>query len=125
MGINLRELAEKHLETTLEGHYSLPVILIGPDGVVYPEKRAQVLYDTLNQNPETGQLIISNNPIVSLRVSSLERVPIAGENWIFKIPLSPSESAEKVDFAMNKTRAPEGGLTIGFKRYYLIKVKQS
>jgi len=122
--MNIRERIERDLGTTLEGNYSLPVILIDPDGIEDEPYRAQILYDTLNINPDTGQAIISNNPIVSLRVSSLRRVPQAGEEWLFKIPITPSENAEKVDFTLSKTRAPEGGVSIGFKRYYLSRVKQ-
>lgn len=121
---NIRELAERHLSITLEGSYSLPVILIGPDGIE-DNARGQVLYDTVSLNPDTGQTIVNNNPIVSLRASSLRRVPKSGENWIFKIPVTPNETAEKSDFAVTPTRASAGGASIGFQRYYLRKVKQS
>lgn len=125
MATNIRELAERHLGATLEGGFSLPVVLIDPDGVEYDDLRGQVLYDTTGINPDTGQLIVNNNPIVSLRVSSLTRVPAAGENWLVRIPTTPSETAEKADFVISPTRSPQGGASIGFIRLYLSKAVQS
>ena len=51
---NLRELAESDLGTTLEGDFALPVELIDPDGVKQ-SLVGQVLYDTVEFNPETGE----------------------------------------------------------------------
>ena len=66
-----------------------------------------------------------NNPIVVLRRSSLERVPVAGEKWLVKIPIDPVEGSTIDDFIIDPTRPPEGGRSIGFIRLYLRKAEQS
>jgi hypothetical protein len=122
--VNLRELVESDLEITLTGVWSLPVELTDPDGVV-SSHRGQVLYDTVGLDPETGERIVVNNPVVSLRRSDLDRIPVAGERWHVRIPVQPSETAILADFVLDSTRAPEGGASIGFIRLYLMKAVQS
>lgn len=129
---NLRELAESDLDTTLEGDYGLPVELTDPDGVIYTTKKdsidllmGQILYDTVLVDPATLEQMTVNLPIVSLRRSSLERIPLAGETWHIRIPITPSLTADKVDFLMSKDRAPGGGASIGFIKLYLQKATQS
>ena len=121
--INLRELAEKDLAETLEGEWSLPVILIGPDGIKYDKTvdgrnlTGQVLYGRREFNPDTGEEIFINTPVVTLRISSLVRVPADTECWGVKIPVKPSTTADMDDFIFNG-RPSEGGATIGFMRIY-------
>ncbi len=131
MTTNLRERVELDLAHSLEGAWGLPVTLISPDGVTIDTKNGttdtlvgQVLYDTIRVNPETGEDVIVNNPIVVLRRSSLSRIPIAGERWVVKIPITPSEAADLVDFIIDPTKPPEGGNSIGFVRLYLRKAQQ-
>lgn len=130
--VNLRQRAEIDLQTTLEKEWKIPVVLISPDGVVYDKSvndnkplGGQVLYDTLVLNPETGDTFVTNNPVVTLRRSSLARVPLSEETWIVKIPTSPDEGAPIEDFVIDPTRSPEGGKSIGFIRLYLIRAEQS
>jgi hypothetical protein len=122
--MNLRELAESDLLTTLEGEWALPVTLISPDAETQTGIMGQVLYDTVRVNPETGEDMVVGNPVVSLRRSSLNRVPLSGENWIVKIPTIPSFTAPLEDFVIDPTRPIEGGRSIGFIRLYLRKVVQ-
>lgn len=124
MATNIREMAERHLSITLEGGFSLPVVFIGPDAIedIY---RCQVLLDSYKMNPDTGQMIVSDQPIVSARISSMRRVPLSGETWVLKIPSAPAETAEKLDFVLSATRAVEGGASIGFKRFYPRRAIQS
>jgi hypothetical protein len=123
--MNLRELAEKDLGRTLEGDWSLPVNLIDPDGVRYNGLRGQVLFDIVRVNPETGEEVTVPTPVVSLRRSSLVRIPLPGENWIVETPGAPSETAPMVQRVISPTRPPEGGASIGFIRIYLQDVEQS
>jgi hypothetical protein len=123
--VNLRELVESDLETSLEGEFGLPVELTDPDGVIYTTKKGstdlltgQILYDTVLTSPETLEQMTVNEPIVSLRRSSLTRIPLAGETWGIRIPTSPSLSAPMEDFILTPTRAPEGGASIGFIKLY-------
>lgn len=130
MAVNLRQKAEADLSRTLEGDFSLPVILVDPDGNEITENvsgttlKGQILYSTTQTDPETGEPIIVNNPIVTLRRSSLSRVPIPGERWLVRIPIDPTEGADIIDFIIDHGRSPEGGRDIGFIRLYLRKAEQ-
>jgi len=124
MSINLREQAEADLAISLESDFALPVNLISPDGVHDDNLNGQVLYDQIRQ-AETGEEIIVNNPSVSLRMSSLKRVPAPNETWIVQIPATPNRAAAKVDYVLDTARAPEKSSSIGFIRLYLIKAVQA
>ncbi|MCK5127576.1 MAG: hypothetical protein KAR42_15070 [candidate division Zixibacteria bacterium] len=132
MVVNLREKVEQDLGVTLEGAFSLLVVLIDPDGVTQSSKKddrdtdltGQVLYDTVVEDPATGGRVVINEPIVTLRRSSLIRVPEAGETWSVKIPLDPSTPEVLTTFILDPTKSPEGGRSIGFIRLYLKKAAQ-
>lgn len=132
MAENLREQLEQDLGESLEGEWGLPVVLIGPDGVKYdtsandPTKSlsGQVLYGKKEFNPDTGQEIYINNPIVTLRISSLARVPQNGEIWSIQIPTTPSTTAATSTFIFNG-RPLEGGASLGFLRIYPHKAVQA
>ena len=108
----------------------MPVVLISPDGAVIDTSThggplvGQINYETIVVNPDTGEEIAVNTPNVSLRRSSLSRVPIAGEKWIVRIPISPLAGAPTEDFLISATQPPRGGATIGFIRLYLQKTEQ-
>ena len=135
--MNLREQIERDLGVTLEGDFALPVELTDPDGIDYstsanspdPENPLPLVgridYDTVGADPETGERVVVNNPIVTLRRTSLVRVPKAGEKWGVRIPTSPSTTAEKEYFVFSSSRPPEGGASIGFIRLYLQRLAQS
>lgn len=116
--MNIREQIETDLETTLEGDFGLPVELIDPDGVVYDDLVGQVLYDSLDENE-----ILSGKPVVTLRISSLTRVPIDGENWAIRIPQNPSTTDTLVTYILDK--ASHHGRSIGFIKLYLTQAIQS
>ena len=120
----LREVVEGHLSVTLEGRWSMEVDLTGPDGVIQEGLKAQVLYDRTEQNPTTGQEVIVNQPVVTLRYSSLTTVPKSSENWLVRMPVSPVAGAAKEDFVLDAARAVEGGRSIGFIRLYPKRVRQ-
>lgn len=129
--INLREQANKDLGFTLEGEFALPVELIGPDGKLYNTNiltgeplGGQVLYDTNEENPDTGAIITSNEPIVVLKKDSLARVPQPGEKWVVRIPVTPSSTAQKESFVLDRDRPPQGGNSLGFIRLYLRRNRQ-
>ena len=125
--MNLRVQAEQDLHDTLEDSagWGLPVVLIDPDGnridksANNPEEdlSGQILYDTTVVNPETGLDMIVHKPVITLRRSSLSRIPAAGEKWMAEIPEIPDPTAAKVLHRVE--RAPEEGKAIGFIRLYL------
>jgi len=115
--MSLRELIESDLATTLEGDYALPVVLVSPSGVRY-EVTGQVLYNSIDENEH-----FTNSPVVTLRISSLARVPAAGENWAVRIPQNPSEDDTLVTYILDKP--PVHCRSIGFIKLYLTKAIQS
>jgi hypothetical protein len=128
--MNYRERAEHDLGKTLEGRWGLPVALISPDGVRQDSKvdgsplLGQIMYGLARLNPETGEDVTVDTPVVTLRRSSLIRVPLAGEKWIVEIPETPSMTAPKIQMIISPTKPPEGGKSIGFIRLYLQQVEQ-
>jgi hypothetical protein len=128
--MNLRALVESDLADTLEGGWGLPVVLFDPDGDKYDKSAndptkdlvGQVLYDTLTVDPEDGAEVVVHKPVVTLRLSSLERVPLDGEKWAVQIPITPDPAADKVTFYLE--RPSEEGGSIGFIRLYLMATEQ-
>lgn len=130
--INLRAEIEKDLHDSIESEWKMPVEITGPDGItqIYSKNDptellgGQVLYFTQSINPETGETIVVNKPVVSLRISSLNRVPQSGEKWFIRMPISPVAGASKENFVFTPTRAIENGYDIGFIRIYPQKIEQ-
>lgn len=124
MAINLRELAESDLSISLEGDFGLPVELIDPDGVKYDGISGQVLFDVESVNPETLEVTVIER-IVSLRRSTLTRIPLDGERWVVRIPTTPSTTAELEDFVLSEDRPSSGGASIGFIKLYPERIAQT
>ena len=122
---DLRALAESHLAITIEGDWSKEVTLVGPDDGEEQILRGQVLYDRKIENPDTGQEMIVNAPVVSLRISSMDPVPKKDEKWFIKMPISPVAGAPIENFLLDGGRAREGGPSLGYFRYYPRKAEQS
>lgn len=121
--LNLREQVETDLADTLEGEFALPVVLVAPDGITQ-NVTGQVLYDSIEFNPDTGESVVVNKPVVVLRRSSLSRIPEAGETWFVKIPTDPSRTATLEDFVISRDKPSIGGRSIGIIRLYLQKASQ-
>lgn len=121
---------ESDLRFTLEGDFALPVNMTGPDGIFRNTTvdgrplAGQVLFDIVRAS-DTGENITINTPVVSVRRSSLFRIPQPGENWVIAIPETPLLNAPLVQYALSVTRPPEGGSSTGFIRMYLQQVEQS
>lgn len=102
-----------------------------PDGIKYTTdnetgetlKAVQILYDYRRLNPETGEWLTVNEPVVVMARTSLARIPEAGERWHLRVQLDPL-SEDLTDFVLSSTRAPEGGRSVGFIRFYPTKAKQ-
>ena len=48
-----------------------------------------------------GEDVIINDPIVTLRLASLTRIPANGEKWIVKLPETPDPDAVLVSYALS------------------------
>ena len=127
---SLRRTLERDMKETLESEWKMPVELTSPDGVqqLYSKNNpsellgGQVLYSSRRENPETGETIVVNQPVVTLRVSSLVRIPKAGEKWYIKIPTGIEPNASKQSFVFTPDRSPENGTDMGFIKLYLQKI---
>lgn len=124
MTVNLKQLSEADLVHSLEGEWASSVNLIDPDGIIYSGLKGQVLNFTQQENPDTGEIVVVNKPVIVLRKSSLTRVPLPGEKWIVQYPESPVLGASMVDGFFSATRAPENGTDIGFMRIYPTETEQ-
>lgn len=121
----LRATIEADLASTLEGEFASvssagvgQVALVDPEGVVYSGLKGQVLYDYRRLDPATGEVVVTHEPVVTLRRSSLTRIPLDGERWEIRMPVSPVAGAPVISFLLGSGRAPEGGQTLGFVRLY-------
>lgn len=128
---NLRVQVELDLHETIESEFKIEVELTGPDGVtqIYSKNNpteklgGQVLYYSRVPDAYTGERIVTNFPVISLRVSSLDRVPVDGEMWYLKFATSPVSGAPKRSFVFTETRAIESGTDIGFIKIYPHRVE--
>ena len=132
--MNLRAKVVKDLETTMEklNGWGLPVVLISPTGETQDKKKdsedpltGQVLYSHKEWKPDTGEDVVVDEPVVCLRLASLETEPEPGENWAVKIPITPDPDAELVTFLINKDKALEFDRGLGIVKLYLSKATQS
>jgi hypothetical protein len=129
--VNLVQLAEEDLLDTLEGDWSTPIILIDPDGVTYDKSAndptldlvGQVIRDTIVEDPNIGSQLVVHNPMITVRISSLTRVPSQLEKWVVKIPNSPLEGAPLKSYKIS--RPSMDGSTLGIMKLYLQELEQS
>jgi hypothetical protein len=128
---NLRIQTELDLHESLEGEWGMHVQITSPDGAtqIYSKNnpdevlKGQVLYFSKAADPETGEQIYVNQAVVTLRISSLDRVPGVGEKWFVKMPISPAENAPMENFTFTPTMSPQHGTDIGFMRFYPQRVE--
>jgi hypothetical protein len=121
---------ESDLGDTIEGEFGVPVTLITPDGETVTKTvdgrplLGKVRWSQPEVNPETGVAVAVDNPVVTLRRSSLSRVPATGENWFVIIPNGPRPDAVPAQFVLDDSYAVEGGRTLGKVRLPLVAAKQ-
>ena len=110
--------------------WGLPVKLVGP-GITQVNKKGtedqltgQVLYNRTEFNPTTGEELTIDDPMVVLRLNSLDKIPTPGENWMVSIPESPDPDAPLVEFALTPTKAMKFNRSLGYVILYIQKVVQ-
>lgn len=129
--MNLRARVQADMKRLNLRDWSSVVEFTSPDGNKYNTdnetgetlKAIQVLYDYRRLNPETGEWLTVNEPVVVMARTSLARIPEAGERWHLRVQLDPN-SDDLTDFILSEVRAPEGGRSVGFIRFYPTKAKQ-
>jgi hypothetical protein len=119
---------ESDLADTIEGEFGIPVILIGPGGRITKTVDGRPLVGKVRWsqpevNAETGETVVVSNPVVTLRRSSLSRVPVTGENWAVIIPESGKRGAPLATYALDTKYAVEDGRTLGKVRLPLVAIK--
>ncbi len=128
---NLRERAERDLAVTLEGDWSFPVELTDPDGIKYTETNnqkplvGQVIFERIGIDPDTGEDMVVLEASVTLRLSSLTRVPEDGETWFVRMPSKPSPTAPLANYIFSKDRPASGSQSLGIITLFVQKAKQS
>ena len=132
MPVNLRELADTTMIISVEGVFGLPAELTDPDGVEYTTNnrgttlKGQLLFDSVEVDPDTGEVMAVEKPIAVFRRLSLTRVPKDGEKWFIRMPLEPKESATKVSLVFDGSQALlTGGKSLGIIRMPLTFTEQS
>lgn len=113
----------------IEKQVGVKVVLIDPDGKEYKKSALEPLEDlkgwfvqeSLAYDLKTGVDIISDKPVLSLRIRSLERVPQDGEKWIVKVA-TKLDSEELKAYVL--AGAPKNSKTIGFINLGLGSVSQ-
>ena len=116
-------MLETDLAATLESDFAAPVTLIDPDGNFINTSLhggallGKVMYDYRELTP-SGEVIVTKAPLLILRISSLSRVPKAGEHWGISMPTSPSDPTPKQFILDGGTRAPERVDSIGYIRIF-------
>lgn len=132
--MNLRVKTNEDLEKSLEdiNEWGLPVELIAPDGAHQVNKKGttdkltgQVLLNRTEFNPQTGEDITIDDPVVTLRLNSLDRIPVEGEKWAVRIPETPDPAAPLVTYMLTPDKSMKFNRSIGFVILYLQKVIQS
>ena len=122
-------MIERDLAVTLEGDYGDAATLVGPDGTVYATNTlgkpiaGRLVYDHAEVNAN-GETVIVHSPCLTLRTSTLPRVPQFNERWAFKIPKSVTDPTLSL-FFLDADRPPVDSASIGFKKYYLVAGVQS
>ena len=128
--MDLRALAEKDLSQTVEGDFGTPVILVDPDGEHITETiegdtlKGRVLWTRKETNLDTGEPVMVPSPLVTLRESSLSRVPKTGEKWLVKIPSGPRPGSPIVEYLIDFASVVEEGRNLGTINLPLIMVEQ-
>ena len=122
---------ESDLGDAIEGEFGVPVTLIAPDGQRISETVdgrplvGKVRWSQPEVNAQTGEAVVVPNPVVTLRRSSLSRVPATGEEWYVSIPESGKKGAPFEGYLIDTKYAIEGGYTLCKVRLPLVRVRQT
>lgn len=122
--MNLRADSETLLSETLEDSdlFGMPVYILAPDGSVNGGS-GEPYYGQVNYVSENDDGYTVETPSVVLRISSLDYVPVYGEQYAVRIPESVEEDAELVTYTSN--RPPKKNLSLGIITIYLTRLEQN
>lgn len=113
----------------LENEVGLKAILIDPDGKEHSKSALKpdndlkgfLTRESLIYDANSGVEIVAENPVITFRNRSLERMPQDGEKWIFRIQVSVySEDMKSFALSVSPTKLR----TLGFTSFNLQEVSQ-
>lgn len=122
---NLRVEAEADLGEILETEFGQTIKFTDPDGNYF---EVQGRFDEYPQreNPDTGAgFVIVAIASVSVRASSMARIPKPAENWFIQAQRIPTETAPFESFMMTPDQAPEDATRLGWQTIFLQKAEQT
>ncbi len=94
------------------------------DGTIQNDVPAQVLRNSVDVNPDTGEPMVINVQAVTVRISSLTHVPTQNEATLIKVPSTVVEGSAELDYISTETR-PNFRNAIGFMTFYPQIAEQS
>ena len=94
------------------------------DGTIQNDVPAQILRNSVDINPDTGEPMIVNIASVTVRISSLTHVPTENETTQIRILESVVSGASILDYISTETR-PNFKNAIGFMTFFPQLAEQS
>lgn len=86
-------------------------------------KSLQNISNTIKVDPESGEDIIVRNPQLTFSIDSMNPIPKAGEDWMFKIPTGSDSDEPSVWYKMSKDHVYQND-ELGVITVHLIKIVQ-
>jgi len=129
--MDLRQTIELDTADTVENDFGLPVILISNTGNKISTSLnkpgtpllGQILWDTIDVNPETGGVVIVNKPNVTLRTSSLSEIPDENNYKLWNVQIWKSLTDHTLKTWAIKI--PKNGKSLGTITLFLENLAQS
>ena len=121
----LRIEAEADLGEMLETDFGQTIKFKSPNtGNTFEVQGRFDLYPS-RENPDTGQIMVISDASATVRNSSMEEIPKAGEFWSVMAQPEPIENAPFENFVMTPDQAPEPAKRMGWMIMFLQLVEQS
>ena len=127
MSIAERALMEAENADRLEGEFSFPVTLYGPDGAVYPNISATIYFNSRNETVSESGVVARETVVVFRTLSAPVRLgagKVVGDKWIIWMPTTAQGDAYKY-YTLDNSRANAYDDTIGQIRTYPKQLTQS
>ena len=133
MSIAERALMEAENADRLEGEFSFPVTLYGPDGLVYPDPSsgatlsATIYFNSRNETVSESGVVARETVVVFRTLSAPVRLgagKVFGDKWIIWMPTTAQGDAYKY-YTLDNSRANAYDDTIGQIRTYPKQLTQS
>lgn len=130
--MTLYRMLNEKTRSVNQNRWGVEYSAMGPDGVWQtvdaesgnPLKTIQVVYNSVEYKPETGEEVVVRDPNITISTRDLDPFPKEGENWVFRLPESMNPGASTKLYKMKKQNFLREDV-LGTCRIYLGEVKQS